>query len=132
MSKIPKGKLSLAIVSVLVLASGIGIAFNNLLPSKEIQKAKASEVSSNIGSQSDSSSQVSLSAEEQVKQKVKDNPDAGLEAIDPQTLEKSKFYINTLPRFLVENELKSQLKDGYLTQNQYDSFIKMLDDKEKK
>ncbi|MEI6728921.1 MAG: hypothetical protein WCK98_04725 [bacterium] len=132
MSKIPKGKLSLAIVSVLVLASGIGVAFNNFLPSKELQNAKASEVGSSLSAQSDSSSQTSLTDEEKVKQKVKDNPDAGLETIDPQTLEKSKFYINTLPRFLVENELKSQLKDGYLTQNQYDSFIKMLEDKDKK
>ena len=132
MSKIPKGKMSLAIVSVLVLASGIGVAFNNFLPSKELQRAKASEVSSSLSTQTDSSSQVSLTAEEKVKQNVRDNPDAGLEAIDSKTLEQSKFYINTLPRFLVENELKSQLKDGYLTQKQYDAFIKMLDDKDKK
>lgn len=131
MSKIPKGKLTLAIVSVLLLASGIGIAFNSLIPNKESQNAKASEITSSSMSLA-SSNQNSMTEQEKVKQKVRDNPDAGLEAIDPQTLEKSKFYITTLPRFLVENELKSQLKEGYLTQKQYDAFIQMLDEKDKK
>jgi hypothetical protein len=130
MQKVNKGKLSLVIVSVLVLAGGIGVAFNTIMPSNDQQNANASEITNqqNVNS---ASSQSSLSNEDKVKQQVRDNPDAGLEAIDPQTLEQSKFYINTLPRFLVENELKNQLKDGYLTQKQYDAFIQMLEDKDK-
>ena len=132
MLKILKSKLTLIVLSVIVLASGFGLAFNTFFPTKESQKAKASEVSPSTQNPDSRKALSSLSTEDVVKKKVKDNPEAGLEAIDPETLEKSKFYINTLPRFLVENELKGQLKDGYLTQNQYDAFIKMLEEKDKK
>lgn len=116
--------LTLLLIASMAIA---GFATVNFINSSQLSSAQASSQDS-----SDSQSNQSLSEEEQIRKRVKDNPDAGLEAIDEDTLEQSKFFIKTLPRFITEKEIKSQLEDGYITQKQHDEFMKLIDEKEGK
>ncbi len=134
MSKKNYLRIGLIVAGGLFVVGGSFLAYDYLTtPSNQ---AQASEVSSKTNSSNSSSASTNqttdktLSKEEQVKKRVRDNPEAGLEAIDSETLESSKKSIKTFPRFLVENELKRQLKEGYLTQKQYDQYIQILDDKD--
>lgn len=116
----------------LVVAFGGYLLTNSGTGFKDLsEKAKAQSVSSSLSegenlSSSSAQETSQLSEEEQLKKKVRENPDAGLEAVDPETLERTKGLMKYTPGFIIENELKSQLEDGYITQKQYDEFIELM------
>jgi ribosomal protein S13 len=71
----------------------------------------------------------SASASE-VMDKVKEKPEAGIEDLDPKTLEKLKQSIDLYPGFLVRAEVDRQLKEGYITKRQYKEINELVDQKE--
>jgi hypothetical protein len=62
--------------------------------------------------------------------KVKEKPEAGIEDLDPKTLEKLKQSIDLYPGFLVRAEVDRQLKEGYITKRQYKEINELVDQKE--
>lgn len=112
---------------LLLISMGVaGFATYEFVTTSQLNTAQAST------EQTQETGEKPLTEDEKIKKRVKENPDAGLEAIDSETLEQSKYFIKTLPRFITEKEIDSQLKDGYITEKQHQEFIKLIDEKEGK
>lgn len=137
--KLVKNKIFM-VEMLVILGLIVGMIAVITILSNEKNNADASEFKTENGSSTAVSSQQyegmetpsdssTLSESERIKQRVRENPDAGLEAIDEATLKKSKFLIKTLPKGLVEKELKRQLDEGYITQRQFDEYMKLVNEK---
>lgn len=103
-------KILIGVILVLILAISGAIGVPTYLKNQEKSSAKASEV----------------------VEKVKENPEAGIEDLDPKTLESVKKSIEIYPEFLVRVEIDRQLKEGYITQRQHKEINELVDQKEQK
>jgi predicted negative regulator of RcsB-dependent stress response len=90
-------KILVGVILLLIIAMSGAIAIPSYLKNQEKASASASEV----------------------MDKVKEKPEAGIEDLDPKTLEKLKQSIDLYPGFLVRAEVDRQLKEGYITKRQY-------------
>jgi hypothetical protein len=103
-------KILIVVILVLILTISGAIGLPAYLKNQEKNSAEAS----------------------QVVDKVKENPEAGIEDLDPKTLESVKKSIDTYPEFLVRIEIDRQLKEGYITQRQHKEINELVDQKEEK
>lgn len=101
-------KILVGVILLLIIAMSGAIAIPSYLKNQEKASASASEV----------------------MDKVKEKPEAGIEDLDPKTLEKLKQSIDLYPGFLVRAEVDRQLKEGYITQRQYKEINELVDQKE--
>lgn len=107
--KSPQKILAVAVIVLIIAISG-AVAIPTYLTNQEKNSAKAAEVID----------------------KVKEKPEAGIEDLDPKTLEAVKKSIDTYPSFLVRAEIDRQLKEGYITQRQHKEINELVDQKEQK
>ena len=101
-------KILVGVILLLIIAMSGAIAIPSYLKNQEKASASASEVID----------------------KVKEKPEAGIEDLDPKTLEKLKQSIDLYPGFLVRAEVDRQLKEGYITKRQYKEINELVDQKE--
>jgi ribosomal protein S13 len=101
-------KILVGVILLLIIAMSGAIAIPSYLKNQEKASASASEV----------------------VDKVKEKPEAGIEDLDPKTLEKLKQSIDLYPGFLVRAEVDRQLKEGYITKRQYKEINELVDQKE--
>jgi|688.fasta_scaffold1233229_1 hypothetical protein len=101
-------KILVGVILLLIIAMSGAIAIPSYLKNQEKASASASEV----------------------MDKVKEKPEAGIEDLDPKTLEKLKQSIDLYPGFLVRAEVDRQLKEGYITKRQYKEINELVDQKE--